>query len=282
MRRTPNRFHWYCSERSGACLGYCMVLLAGASANADRTYNLSAALERYSPGENHDTSGIRDMDSKKLATGLGVFRQILCCDVESARRVCFVNRNIYAADPGAVHPHVCNEICAFVHNRNVHGLPNFRGLFLRGRNYPSSVVEGDHRVYCEAYCTSVKRGGSQGAETELNQIDGGGALESGCRIGKTSGPELGTGGRVTRHSETALMVGKRPFQKMTRLLPSCGKQGRRGDGGEGGWEPYSARSVRFGSTVAARRAGIAVASRPTARRTTGTLMNVTGSVALTP
>ena len=73
-----------------------MILLAGASANADRTYNLSVALQRYSAGENHDTSKIGDMDSKKLATGLGVFRQILGCDVESARRVRFVNRNIYA------------------------------------------------------------------------------------------------------------------------------------------------------------------------------------------
>jgi len=162
MRRILNRFRGYCSERSGARLGYCMILIAGASANADRTYNLSVALERYSPGENHDTSGIGDMDSKKLVTGLGVFRQILGCDVESARRVRFVNRNIYTADPGAVHPHVCNEVCAFVRNSNVHGLSDFRGLFLRGRNDPSSVVEGDHRVYCEAFCTSARRGGSQG------------------------------------------------------------------------------------------------------------------------
>jgi hypothetical protein len=144
-----------------------MILLAGASANADCTYDLSVTLERYSPGENHDTSGIGDMDSKKLATGLGVFRQILGCDVESARRVRFVNRNIYTADAGAVHSHVCHEVCAFVHNSNVHRLSDFHGLFLRGRNYPSSVVEGDHTVYFEAFCTSARRRGSQGAETEL-------------------------------------------------------------------------------------------------------------------
>src|SRR5208283_2025436 len=132
---------------------YCMILLAGASTDADRTYNLSVALERHSPGENHDTSGIGDMDSKELATGLGVLRQIPGCHVESARCVRFVNRNIYAADVGAVHAHVCNKVCAFVDNSNVHGLSDFRGLLLRGRNYPSSVVEGDHRVYSDASCT---------------------------------------------------------------------------------------------------------------------------------
>jgi hypothetical protein len=82
-----------------------MILLAGASTHADRAHDLSLALERYSPGENHDPSGIGDMYSKELATGLGVLRQILGCDFESARGVRFVNRNIDAADLGAVHPH---------------------------------------------------------------------------------------------------------------------------------------------------------------------------------
>ena len=176
MPQTLNRLRWYCSERSGACLSYCLILLAGASTHADRTYNLSVVLERYSPSENHDTSGIGGVDSKELATGLGVLRQVLGCDVERARRVRFVDRNIYAADPGTVHPHVCDEVCAFVHNSNVHGLSDFRGLFLRGRNYPSSVVEGDHRVYFEAFCTSAIWG-SQAAETELNQVHGGGTPE---------------------------------------------------------------------------------------------------------
>jgi hypothetical protein len=92
------------------------------------------------------------MDSKELATGLGVLRQIFGGHVESARCVRFVDRNIDAADVGAVHPHVGDEVCAFVHNGNVHGLSDFRGLFLRGRDYPPSVVEGDHRVYFDAFC----------------------------------------------------------------------------------------------------------------------------------
>ena len=51
-----------------------MILLAGASTNADRTYNLSVTLQRDSPGENHDSSGIGHVDPEELATGLGVLR----------------------------------------------------------------------------------------------------------------------------------------------------------------------------------------------------------------
>src|ERR1017187_595688 len=127
---SSSQFPRYSSERSRARLGYRLILLGGASTNADRTYDLSVALDRYSAGEDHDTSGIGDVDSKELAAGLGVLRQILGRHVESAGCVRFVNRDIDAADVGAVHPHVCNEVCAFVHNGNVHGLSDFRGLLL--------------------------------------------------------------------------------------------------------------------------------------------------------
>ena len=74
MRRTLAPFRGYSLKRSGACFGYCMILLAGASTNADRACNLSVTLQRDSPGENHDSSGIGHVDPEELATGLGVLR----------------------------------------------------------------------------------------------------------------------------------------------------------------------------------------------------------------
>jgi hypothetical protein len=97
----PGVFH----NAAAPCLRYCLILFAGASADADRTHDLPFAPEWYSAGENHDPSGIGDMDSRELAAGLGVLRQILGGHVESPRCVRFVNRNIDAADLGAVHPH---------------------------------------------------------------------------------------------------------------------------------------------------------------------------------
>jgi hypothetical protein len=70
-------FREYSLKRSSACFRYCMILLAGASTNADRADNLSVTLQRDSPGENHDSSGIGHVDPEELATGLGVLRQIL-------------------------------------------------------------------------------------------------------------------------------------------------------------------------------------------------------------
>ena len=74
MRRTLAPFRGYSLKRSSACFGYCMILLAGASTNADRACNLSVTLQGDSPGENHDSPRIGRVDPEELAAGLGVLR----------------------------------------------------------------------------------------------------------------------------------------------------------------------------------------------------------------
>lgn len=59
-------------------------LLAGAAAEADRTYDLAVALERYATGEDHYPPFAGDVDAEELLARLSIIGQVLSGDVERA------------------------------------------------------------------------------------------------------------------------------------------------------------------------------------------------------
>src|SRR5258707_10630466 len=116
-----------------------MVLAARTSADPNGAHNFSVLLERHAPGEDHDLAVVRRMNSEKLPTRLAVSGKILGGDVERARGVGLLLRNIDAANPGAIHAHVGHKVAALVDHSNVHRLTNFLCLFLsRGDRPPRS------------------------------------------------------------------------------------------------------------------------------------------------
>ena len=57
-------------KRGCAGFGNGVVLIAGTTADTDCTHNFAAALQRDSPGEDHDLALIGGMDTKELSTRL--------------------------------------------------------------------------------------------------------------------------------------------------------------------------------------------------------------------
>jgi hypothetical protein len=79
------------------------------------------------------------MNTEKLAAGLRMGRKILGGDIESARGVRLLLRNIDTSDPGPVHAHVGYDIPAPIGNGDVHRLADFAGLFLGCCDHSTSV-----------------------------------------------------------------------------------------------------------------------------------------------
>src|SRR5213080_610404 len=69
------------------------------------------------------------MNAEELASRLRMLCQICGFDIECARRVSLLHRDINAANPGVVHTNVGDYVSAFVSHRDVHWLPNFPGFF---------------------------------------------------------------------------------------------------------------------------------------------------------
>src|SRR5690606_24816530 len=57
------------------------------------------------------------------------------------RRPCLVDRDVDAADPGAVLPHMRDEIAAGIDDRDVHGLSDLGGLLLCGGDDAARILE---------------------------------------------------------------------------------------------------------------------------------------------
>src|SRR4051794_1504991 len=84
------------------------------------------------------------MDAKELAARLRVGREILRGDVERSGGKRLVDRNVDAAEPGAVHPNVRDEIAAAISHSDVHGLADLRSLLFRGGDHSTGIFESNH------------------------------------------------------------------------------------------------------------------------------------------
>jgi len=116
-----------------------MILVAGTAANANRPYHVAISLQRDAAGKNHDLAVVGSMNAEELASRLRMLRQFLRFDIECARRVSLLHRDIDAADPCVVHTNVRYDVSAFVSHCDVHGLANFRGFLLRRADYAAGV-----------------------------------------------------------------------------------------------------------------------------------------------
>src|SRR5271154_4808816 len=115
-------------ECFGASFSHGVILLSGTAAHAHAAYHFSAARQRDAAGEHHHAPMVRHLDSEELTARLRILREILRRNIEGTGSLGLVNRNVDAADPGAVHADMGNKIAAFVDDRNIHGLSDFSSL----------------------------------------------------------------------------------------------------------------------------------------------------------
>src|SRR5258705_8274507 len=121
----PNALAFECEDilksgRAGFRDG--LVLFPESAAYADSSHHLLTAFKGKAAGKNHDTSVIGDVYPEELIAGLAVLGQILGGDIEGAGGPRFVDRNIDAADPRAVHADVRHQISAGIHHSDIHRL----------------------------------------------------------------------------------------------------------------------------------------------------------------
>src|SRR5579862_6910871 len=74
-------------KRRGAGFSDRMILIARATADANRAYNFSALLQRDAAREDHDLAVVGGVDTKELPARLRMRRQVLGRDVERPRCV---------------------------------------------------------------------------------------------------------------------------------------------------------------------------------------------------
>jgi hypothetical protein len=118
-------------EGGCACFGYCVILFAGASTDADGAYDFAIFLKRDAAGEDHHFAVIGGVDAEELVAGLRVCGEIFGGDVEGAGGPGFLDGDVDGADPGVVHADVRDEVAAGVGYGDVHGLADLGGFRLR-------------------------------------------------------------------------------------------------------------------------------------------------------
>src|SRR5450755_4432869 len=118
-----------------------MVLIARAAADADGADDLSIAFQWNATCEDHDSAIIGGVNAEELSAGLRMYSEVFGRDVEGARRVGLLLRNIDAADPSPVHAHMGHDVAALVSHCDVHGLSNFLRLLLGGRNHATRIFQ---------------------------------------------------------------------------------------------------------------------------------------------
>src|SRR6185436_18415231 len=127
--------------RRGSGLGDRRVLVAVAAADADRADDLAVALERDAAGEDDHPSLVGLLDAVELASGLGLLGEVRRRQIERARRVRLVDRDVDAADPRAVHADVGYEVAAGVDDGDVLRLADLVRALLGGGRHAARVLE---------------------------------------------------------------------------------------------------------------------------------------------
>src|SRR5664280_111213 len=130
-----------CLERGCASFGDGVVLLARATAHADRAHDFSAAFQWNASGEDHDLAIVGDMNAEELSARLRMGGQVFGGDIERARGVGLLHGNIDAADPRAIHAHVGHDVTALVSHCDVHGLTDFLRLIFGGRDHAARICK---------------------------------------------------------------------------------------------------------------------------------------------
>src|SRR5712691_4889327 len=82
-------------------------------------HHFSVALQRDAAGEHHHAPVVGHLDSEELTARLRILCEIHRRNIEGTGSVGLVNRDVDAANPGAVHADMGNKVAAFVHHRNV-------------------------------------------------------------------------------------------------------------------------------------------------------------------
>src|SRR5229473_8588344 len=93
------------------CLGNRVILLPRSATYTDRTDDLTVPVQWYAPSENHYSPVVRGVDTKELGAWLRMSAEVFRRNVECARGKGFVDGNINAAEPCAIHANVSHEVC---------------------------------------------------------------------------------------------------------------------------------------------------------------------------
>src|SRR5665213_1298471 len=150
-----------CTERNvsleGSCAGFgdCLVLFAGAAADAEAADDFAVLLEGDAACEDHHLAAVGGVDAEELVAGLGVFAECLGFDVEGARGPGLLDGDVDGAEPGVGHALECEQVAAFVDYGDVHGLADFFGLGGGCRDDAASVCELQHKCSPGAGISSV-------------------------------------------------------------------------------------------------------------------------------
>ena len=78
-------------------MSYGVVLIAGASGDADGADYLAVLLDGDAAGEDHDLAIVGGVDAEELIAGLGVGGEVLGSDVEGAGGPGLLDGDVYGA-----------------------------------------------------------------------------------------------------------------------------------------------------------------------------------------
>ena len=107
------------------------LLLADAAADADGADDFAVLLERNAAGEDHHLTVVGNVNAVKAFAGLGELAQRLGFNIKRTACPGFLDGNVYAAHPCAVHTDERNEVSAAVHKAMSIGCPWFWALVRR-------------------------------------------------------------------------------------------------------------------------------------------------------
>jgi hypothetical protein len=123
--------------------GY-LVLISIAAADPDCAGDCSTTPQWNAAREDHHAPVVRCVDPKELPAGLTIFGELRGFYIEGARRERLVDRNIEAADPGAVHPDMAHQIPAGIDDGDVHRLTDFVRFGFCGGDHAPRITESNH------------------------------------------------------------------------------------------------------------------------------------------
>jgi hypothetical protein len=111
------------------------------AAGADGANHDSIDFDGNAAAENNDTTGIGGMNAEGRLAALRELRELIGRAIECSRRPGFVDRDVYAAQPRAIHACVRYQRTARIDDGDVVRNPEFCGLALARCNYSSGVSE---------------------------------------------------------------------------------------------------------------------------------------------
>jgi hypothetical protein len=206
---------WENLEVSDARLCDLLVLVDGATTDAYGTRYVVTAHQRNTAGEVHDPPAVCRLKAVEGLAGLGNLGEILGLKVRKRRRgECFVYGDVYAAQPGILHPGERLELPPIIDNRDIHRLAYLFRFLLGSRDYRLGFLERN-RFSC------------QGVASFLVVI----VVRDTYGLGRLSQqPFLFVGSRLLAcYRRTLFLTGRGPLLGLTRQVsPSLCSAGQKG------------------------------------------------------